>query len=292
MLRKRIQEKMKKREETKDIRRGDAVAVRSGVVETLADYPDTSEFTIIDDILNTDIMKGKTLALTRGWKIVEFPHETIDPRIIAISPPGSYSLTRLQLKVLRREEFIEHVGVVFKDAVNATMENWKDHHLIEYATVILPFELSKIAMSAIKDALGPLLFDEIWKPMHDYIIDEIMSNFGPDILEKAGWEPGRAVHMVQIRNVNNFGFEWYSYGRDDSGSPSAIDWASIGTKTDPTELPPVINNALEKLKGLNDELADELAVLRGQMDQMKLEFTDEIAAAKARIEELRTGVSR
>ncbi|KKK46349.1 hypothetical protein LCGC14_3164040, partial [marine sediment metagenome] len=92
------------------------------MVETLAAYPDTSEFTIIDDILNTDIMKGKTLALTRGWKIVEFPHETIDPRIMAISPPGSYSLTRLQLKVLRREEFIEHVGVVFKDAVNDTME--------------------------------------------------------------------------------------------------------------------------------------------------------------------------
>ncbi|KKK87472.1 hypothetical protein LCGC14_2752890, partial [marine sediment metagenome] len=175
-------------------------------------------------------------------------------------------------------------------AGNDTMENWKDHHLIEYATVILPFELSKIAMSAIKDALGPLLFDEIWKPMHDYIVDEIMSTFGPDILEKAGWEPGRAVHMVQIRNVNNFGFEWYSYGRDDSGSPSAIDWVSIGTKTDPTELPPVINNALEKLKGLNDELADDLAVLRGQMDQMKLEFADEIAAAKAKIEEIRLRV--
>jgi len=217
---------------------------------------------VLEDILNLDIQKGYASSDTKGWKTVTFPHKTGSPSVHGISSPRSYALSRTQLKVMRREDFITAMSDAAKTAIDDTVGGFSAETKLLWDVAAIWAD--PVILAPFKTFAGKL-YDDIWAPISKEINDSIVKNFGPDILTAAGWEPGRSVHLVQISNIDSSGFDWYSYGTDSNGKTSDIYWISIGTLLQPRQLPQQLQNLLNQYQNQITQLQNEIALLKAQL---------------------------
>jgi len=212
----------------------------------------------VQNALRLRVQMGNEYGKNTGWYSVVFPQKMINPHVVATSGPRSAEVPAISIRLSRRADYITAFGknlatLVLKPIRDIIPDNPIEDWLFD--DVLNPL------LSEFGGLIGGLVYDTVVKPTLQ-ITEMIIKDTIPILPDAWGLERGRSVHSVDIKEITETGFKWYSYGEQ------YINWIAIGLSEE-SYVPPEISQPLGKVQ-------EEIGRIREEFENYKQQLVSEV----------------